>query len=469
MQIELPRSRLKRVFIAGMLALTSGPVVAFPAATGGSTSVNKQDANAFSLPSANMSFENRIDFNVGNSFFRNPWVIAPASTGARDGLGPLFNTNGCQNCHIKDGRGHLPQPGEDNMVSMLVRISIPPATKEDWKRVHELGVIADPVYGDQIQDFAIPGVKPEASIKLSFTTKTITLADGEKVELSKPIVSLADFAYGDPHPQLSTSLRLAPPMIGLGLLEAIPESELRKLEDESDKNGDQISGRLNRVWDSARKGYTVGRFGWKAEQPSLRQQNAAAFSGDIGITSSLIPDESCTPAQKECNEQPSGGSPEITDKLLDLVTFYSRNLAVPLRRDIEDPEVKKGEQLFRSIGCMDCHKAPFTTADLVDHKEQGKQVIYPFTDLLLHDMGEDLSDNRPVFAASGREWRTPPLWGLGLTRVVGDAEHYLHDGRARSLLEAVLWHGGEAESSQQKVVNMTTEQRNALIRFLESL
>lgn len=440
-----------------------------PKAIGGATSVNKSDANAFSLPSANMSFERRMDFSTGNSFFRNPWVIAPASTGARDGLGPIFNTNGCQNCHIKDGRGHLPKADEANMVSVLVRVSVPPQSKEDWEQVHQHGVIPDPVYGDQIQDFAIPGAQPEARIQLDYERHTVTLGDGETVELVKPVVKLSDFAYGKPHPELSTSLRLAPQVIGLGLLEAIPEQALRDLVQQQAKKDGPVSGKLNRVWDAEKGEYGVGRFGWKAEQPTLKQQNAAAFNGDIGITSTLLPQEPCTAKQPVCDNRPNGGNPEISDKLLDLVTFYSRNLAVPVRRNVETNAVKQGQALFTSVGCIDCHHAPFTAAKIDGYDEQAGQTFYPFTDLLLHDMGEGLSDQRPVFQASGSEWRTPPLWGIGLTREVSGEEHYLHDGRARSLLEAILWHGGEAQSSRDAVVTMKKAERDALIAFLESL
>lgn len=458
------------VFAVALLgALYAASVSAYPVKSGGATSVRKADTNAFSLPSGNMSFERKVDFSVGNSFFRNPWVTAPSSTSARDGLGPLFNTNGCQNCHIKDGRGHLPAVADVNAVSMLLRISVAPQTPEQWQQVQRHGAIPDPRYGTQIQDFAIPGVEPEAQLKFAYETHAVTLGDGTVVTLSKPVVTLAKLAYGPLDPNLQTSLRLAPPMIGLGLVEAIPDSTLQTFADENDANGDGISGRLNRVLDAQTGREAVGRFGWKAEQPTLKQQNAAAFAGDIGITSSLAPHTDCTTSQTACRYAVDGGSPEASDKILNLVTFYSRNLAVPVRRNAETPAVKQGAQLFAATGCESCHKTGIITATLPDQPEQSAQTIHPYTDLLLHDMGDGLADGRPVFHASGREWRTAPLWGIGLTSTVSGAEHYLHDGRARTLLEAILWHGGEAESAREKVRQMPADERDALLAFLQSL
>lgn len=437
--------------------------------SGGATSVAKNDSKAFSLPSANMSFERRLDFSVGNSFFRNPWVLAPATTTSRDGLGPLFNTNGCQNCHIRDGRGHLPHNKDDNSVSLLVRLSVKPETQQEKEFVIRHGVIPHPKYGDQIQDFSAPDVPSEAQISIDYQTKVITLADDTSVMLSKPVLTLRDLAYGPFTDNVVFSMRIAPAMIGLGLLESIAEQDIKALADEEDANSDGISGRWNAVWDVEAGEHRLGRFGWKAEQPSLKQQNAAAFNGDIGITSTLFPEENCTLKQAGCNAAALGGVPEVSDKILNLVTFYSRNLAVPKRRNITDPKVKLGEIVFTKAGCHNCHITTFKTPVLPDQPEQSNQTIHPYTDLLLHDMGEDLADNREVFSASGSEWRTPPLWGIGLTKQVSGFEHYLHDGRARSLLEAVLWHGGEAQAAQKFVVNAPKADRDALIAFLKSL
>lgn len=443
--------------------------IEFPVKSAGKATTSKQGVNAFSQPSANLSFEKRLDFSVGNSFFRNPWVTAPASTTARDGLGPLFNTNGCQNCHIKDGRGHLPQTAKDNAVSVLVRVGLEPITDADWQHIRRHGAIADPSYGTQIQDFAIPGVKPEAKVTIEYESHQVILADGESVELVKPNVVLQGLKYGPLHERAKLSLRLAPPMIGLGLLEAIPDNTLQSFADPNDENNDGISGRINLVYDVESQTMRIGRFGWKAEQPSLKQQNAAAFLGDLGITSELFSQENCQPHQSQCANAPSGGNPELSANILNKVTFYSRNLAVPKRRNVNQPDVQRGAELFVDVGCHQCHRTGMVTAKIDQQPEQSEIAIYPYTDMLLHDMGEGLADHRPVFQASGSEWRTAPLWGIGLTRQVSGSEHYLHDGRARTLLEAILWHGGEAQASRQKVVKMTAEQRNDLVAFLQSL
>ncbi|MGI9273408.1 MAG: di-heme oxidoredictase family protein [Endozoicomonas sp.] len=436
---------------------------------GGDSSVTVSGRNAFSMPSANMEISRRLDFSVGNSFFKNPWVAAPSSTTARDGLGPLFNTNGCQNCHIKDGRGHAPEDGDLNQVSMLIRISVPAATEEERLGLIKSGVVPHPVYGGQIQDFALPGGIPEGQVRVRYQYSDVHFADGEKVQLRKPVLEIENPGYGDLPDNLMMSARIAPPMIGLGLLEAIPEADLLALEDSEDRNEDGISGRLNRVWDVTKNKTVNGRFGWKAGQPDLRQQNAGAFNGDLGITSSLFMGENCTSAQQSCKDLMVGPHPEVSDKILDRVTFYSRNLAVPVRSKAKDAGVLKGKKLFYEAGCTGCHTPSFKTAKLEKQPGQSEQLIWPYTDLLLHDMGEGLADNRPEYIANGREWRTTPLWGIGKTFEVSKEAGFLHDGRARTLMEAILWHGGEAQDSRGRVLAMNKAQRRALLSFVGSL
>ncbi|AIS11455.1 thiol oxidoreductase [Pseudomonas chlororaphis subsp. aurantiaca] len=442
------------------------------ARSGGEATVRKSDQNAFSMPSANLSPTRRLDFSVGNSFFRSPWVIAPSTTTARDGLGPLFNTNGCQNCHIKDGRGHPPTPDSDNAVSMLVRLSIPnePAYA---KVIEQLGIVPEPVYGGQFQDMAVPGVAPEGKVRVEYEPLTLRFKDGSEVELRKPKLQITQLGYGPMHPDTRFSARVAPPMIGLGLLEAIPEAAILANAQAQAKAGNGIAGRPNRVWDDAQQKTVLGRFGWKAGQPNLNQQNVHAFSGDMGLTTSLRPFDDCTDAQTACKQAPNGngpdGEPEVSDNILRLVLFYSRNLGVPARRDVGSPQVLAGKNLFYQAGCQSCHTPQFTTAADAAEPELANQVIRPYSDLLLHDMGEGLADNRSEFQAGGRDWRTPPLWGIGLTQTVSGHTQFLHDGRARNLLEAVLWHGGEARAAQQQVLSFNAEQRAALLAFLNSL
>lgn len=469
--------RLSALFLAlGLSACDDAPrfTKAEPgeARSGGAATVRKTDQNAFSLPSANLPPSRRVDFSVGNSFFRSPWVTAPSTTTARDGLGPLFNTNACQNCHIKDGRGHPPLPNAANSVSMLVRLSIPDAPQYA-KVIEQLGVVPEPVYGGQFQDMAVPGVVPEGKVRVEYTPVPVRFKDGTEVELRKPVLQITQLGYGPMHPDTRFSARIAPPMIGLGLLEAIPEDAIlaNAAAQAKDKNG--INGRPNRVWDDELQKTVIGRFGWKAGQPNLNQQNVHAFSGDMGLTTSLRPFDDCTDAQTACKQAPNGngpnGEPEVSDNILRLVLFYSRNLAVPARRGVNDEQVLAGKNLFFQAGCQSCHTPKYTTAANAAEPELASQVIRPYSDLLLHDMGDGLADNRTEFQASGRDWRTPPLWGIGLTQAVSGHTQFLHDGRARNLLEAVLWHGGEAQAAQQQVLAFNAEQRAALLAFLNSL
>ncbi|AZO88634.1 thiol oxidoreductase [Stutzerimonas stutzeri] len=469
--------RLSALFLAlGLSACDDAPkfTQAEPgeARSGGSATVRKSDQNAFSMPSANLPPSRRVDFSVGNSFFRSPWVIAPSTTTARDGLGPLFNTNACQGCHIKDGRGHPPTADDVNAVSMLVRLSIPD-TPAYARVIEQIGVVPEPVYGGQFQDMAVPGVAPEGKVRVDYTAVPVRFEDGTEVELRKPSLNITQLGYGPMHPDTRFSARVAPPMIGLGLLEAIPDEAILANAEAQAKANNGISGRPNRVWDDAEQKTVLGRFGWKAGQPNLNQQNVHAFSGDMGLTTSLRPFDDCTDAQTACKQAPSGngpdGEPEVSDNILRLVLFYSRNLAVPARRDVNAPEVLAGKTLFYQAGCQSCHTPKYTTAANAAEPELANQVIRPYSDLLLHDMGDGLADNRSEFQASGREWRTPPLWGIGLTQAVSGHTQFLHDGRARNLLEAVLWHGGEATAAQQQVLSFNAEQRAALLAFLNSL
>ncbi|MDO6762813.1 di-heme oxidoredictase family protein [Agarivorans sp. 1_MG-2023] len=455
-----------------VLLATSFSSIANPKKPGGDTTTTRIDENAFSLPAANLDFEGRLNFSTGNSFFRNPWVVAPATTIARDGLGPLFNTNGCQNCHLKDGRGHPAPVGATNAVSMLVRISIPAVSDEQKATEAQNGVVPEPTYGGQIQDQANPGIKPEARVRFAYTDKPFSFADGSSITLRDPELIVDQLGYGEMHPDTMFSPRIASPMIGLGLLESISEQDILANADPDDSNNDGIRGLANRVWDAQQQQFTLGRFGWKAGQPNLMQQNAAAFNGDIGITSLLFSKDHCTAAQIDCLTATSGVDPdgsEVSDKLLGFVEFYTQHLAVPKRR-IEDAEqVALGDTLFSQVSCDSCHKRSFTTAKRDNLPALSEQIIYPYTDMLLHDMGPELADGRGEYLANGQQWRTPPLWGVGLTETVNGHSQLLHDGRARNVTEAIVWHDGEAEPAKQAFAKLDKTQREALVAFVNSL
>ncbi|MCD2310916.1 di-heme oxidoredictase family protein [Pseudosulfitobacter pseudonitzschiae] len=443
---------------------------------GGAATVRvKPNADAFSQPSANISFEDELNFKVGNGLFRKIWVSAPSSTLASDGLGPLYNARSCQRCHLKDGRGHPPGPNAENAVSMFLRISIPDAAAGIAEIKDYLGTAPDPTYGTQLQDFALPGIPAEYRLQIDYEERAVTLADGTTVMLRDPTYTAADLGYGPLHPQAMLSPRVAPQMIGLGLLEAIPAADILALADPDDADGDGISGRPNVVWSDEFNRPMLGRFGLKAGAPTVLQQSAGAFAGDIGISNPLYRDPfgECSTIQDACRKAPHGDGDvrgfEIDQEGLDLVVFYSRNLAVPARRNVDDPQVLRGKQVFYDTGCASCHQPSFVTSRLTDRPEQSFQLIWPHTDMLLHDMGPGLADNRPEAVADGTEWRTAPLWGIGLTQQVSGHTLFLHDGRARSLLEAILWHRGEAQLARDRVVNMPKPDRDALVSYLESL
>ena len=447
---------------------------------GAATVFKLLNTNSFSHSSANMTFKRELDFKIGNAFFRRIWVSSPASTISADGLGPLFNARSCQNCHLKDGRGHPPSANwpEDDAISMFLRLSIPPQNKEHRKLIFEnrLKNIPDPTYGLQLQDFAIQGHNSEGKMEIEYKEIEIKFDDGTIVTLRKPQYSVVNWKYGPPHKELQISPRVAPPMIGLGLLEAISDKDILSNEDSRDKNNDGISGKANKVWNNKTKRISLGRFGWKAGEPNISQQSSKAFSSDIGISAPLSnkPWGDCSPKQKKCLNAPNGNTPsqnnlEISFEAMNKLIFYAKNLGVPARRNIENPKVLFGKKLFYQTGCISCHHPKFITRRLPSNPEQSFQLIWPYSDMLLHDMGEGLADRRSEGLANGREWRTAPLWGIGLTKTVSGHTQFLHDGRARNLIEAILWHGGEAEHIKQKFLKFTSKERNQLLAFLNSL
>ena len=427
---------------------------------GGDTTAFVSNRSAFEMSARNLNNEVRRTFEVGDSFFNQNWVAAPASTEARDGLGPTHNALSCSSCHTLDGRGKPPDNPDDPERGLLFRLSIPDGSG---------GVVDEPTYGGQLQDRSILGVPVEGRMLVMYQEANGSYPDGKEYSLRQPIYDIVELAFGPVHPDVLISPRVAPATIGMGLLEAIPESRILDLADDNDSNGDGISGRPNYVWDVRRGEPALGRFGWKANQPTVEQQAAGAFLGDIGITSALFPDENCPPAQEQCSQAVDGGTPEIPEERLAKVTIYVQTLAVPAMRNGEDATVQEGARLFVQTQCSVCHTPRHETGDLHTLEPLHNQVIFPYTDLLLHDMGPELADNRPDGQASGSEWRTPPLWGIGLVETVNGHTMFLHDGRARSLEEAILWHGGEAEGSRRLFMELSAEERDALIKFLESI
>lgn len=429
---------------------------------GGQTTIYDSSPNAFAQPIPGLERDQNLFFFVGNSFFNQNWVMAPASTTARDGLGPMFNSHSCAGCHFKDGRGRPPEFDAETPTGFLIRLSIP-------ERNLYGDYLPDPNYGGQFQDGAIEGVDKEGDFIVTYTEFEVQFDDGRIVNLREPHYEFTHLNYGEMHPEMLFSPRVANQMIGLGLLEAIPESDLLAMADPTDSDGDGISGRPNYVWDSLNHQMAIGRFGWKANQPNILQQISAAFNGDMGISTGLFPDHNCSVAQTDCQNAYHDDLSEISDDDLLKVLLYSQTLAVPAQRNGDDPQVLAGEDIFYAANCQACHKTYLKTGIHPTVPNLSNQTIHPFTDLLLHDMGDGLSDNRPDFEATGTEWRTPPLWGIGLFETVNKHTYYLHDGRARNLSEAILWHGGEAQASVDYVLSLSETELEALIAFLRSL
>ena len=465
-----PPRRLRRLF-PGMIAIAvvagitiaSGIGAPLDADTAVDISIlqtKETGTQAYSMPIATLDAVQSALFAKGRDGMHKLWVVAPSMLGLW-GRGPTSNAEICTDCHDNNGRGAVPESPDAALSAMLVRLSVPGAD------VHG-GPVPHPDYGNQLQHQGILGKVPaEGEAVVAWKPAAATLADGTRVDLRAPDIRFRRLAFGPIGPDTLLSVRLAPALVGLGLLEAVPEEAIAALANRDP--GDGIHGTMNRVWDIDTQRPALGRFGLKANQPTLRQQIAAAFHEDLGVNSELFPDENCPPVQEACRRFPPGGRPELTPDRLAALTFYMHVRAVPQRRDTTDAEVLRGEQLFAALNCAACHVPTLRTGADAAAPQLANQVIHPYTDLLLHDMGEGLADGRPDFLAGTRHWRTPALWGLGLARAVNGNGFLLHDGRARTAEEAVLWHGGEAAPARDRYAALDTAARAALLRFLDSL
>jgi CxxC motif-containing protein (DUF1111 family) len=419
------------------------------------------DATVFDITSGSFSnmFPSLTGYDAevhgfGDAAFSKIFVTAPAPI--NPGLGVIFNNTSCISCHHNDGIG-LPTAGESRS-SLLVRISIA-GTDEHG------GPMAAPGYGLQLQDKAVFGKTPECKINIAYNDQTYSFADGETYALRAPTYTLSNLYTALPAGYM-LSPRLAPPMIGLGLMESIPESTILAMADPNDANGDGIKGHANYVWDPTTQSRKLGRFGWKANTASLLTQVAAAYNQDIGITNRIFPVENSFGQSQYDGVK---DDPELADSTLNAVRFYAATLAVPARRDVTDATALKGEALFKQAKCETCHRQTLRTEVNVAVPSLSNQRIHPYTDMLVHDMGPGLADNRPDFQANGQEWRTAPLWGLGLYEKVNNPGFFLHDGRARTVTEAIMWHGGEAEASKIFFSKLSKADRDAMLKFLGSL
>lgn len=423
---------------------------------GGDTTIFDTSDEAFNYPLHNLDADHRALFQLGDGVFNRNWVTAPATPQGNDGLGPTFNALSCSGCHPNNGRGAPPASPDEPFLGLLLRLSVFGSDAHG-------GPAPDPNYGDQLQNHAILGVPPEGTPTVSYEELPGSYGDGEPYSLRQPTYSVGALAFGPLSPAGQMSPRIAPQLVGLGLLQAVPESTLMEL---AAKNG----GRVNRVWDVTAGATVVGRFGWKANQPTVEQQTYAAFRGDIGITSAMFPTKNCPPLQTACAAAPpSMSQPNLGTLESQAMAVHQMALAVPAARDFSSPTVKRGAALFAQAGCASCHAPTLTTGTVDGWPALSGQTIHPYTDLLLHEMGPGLNDERPDYLASGTEWRTPPLWGLGLIEAVNDHQFLLHDGRARGFAEAILWHGGQAEAAKETFRTMAKADRDALLAFLAAL
>lgn len=466
-----PRSvdLLRWISIAGVVAIAvviAATTSSAPTRPGGEASISiGKKHRTLLLPAANLPAADRPLFNAGKALAQQPWIKAPSSTDARDGLGPLYNARSCVICHLEGGRGEVAEAGAP-LIATIVRVRG-----------------ADPIYGTQLQTASIdvhaemnagvPEIAAEAAPIARYETSTFRYPDGQTVELRAPKIELTKLGYGPLAEGTKLSLRHTPSLSGVGLIELIPDAELARLEDPDDKNGDGISGRSNFVGDpSGKKSLQRGRFGHKASQPNLRAQVASALANDMGLSNPVFPDQPCTEGQAACRRAPNGNNAEgfeVPEALLKLLVDFTMSIGVPERRKPDHPKVVAGREHFFAAGCDGCHHPSYRTASSTAYPHLSEQTIWPYSDLLLHDLGDGLADESSDGAATGREWRTAPLWGVGLAKAVNHRTGFLHDGRARTIDEAILWHGGEAAASRERFAHLTAEERSELIAFVKSL
>ncbi|MGI9641734.1 MAG: di-heme oxidoredictase family protein [Acidimicrobiia bacterium] len=426
-----------------------------PGAPGGDGTVSNYGPGAFSQAAANLSQDEIARFRIGDRFFTQPWSSAPGEAPESDGLGPTYLATSCAACHPADGRSSAPASA-DGEGSPILRFVDATGAGSDLDDYHH-----------QLQTDAVDGVPPEGVLTITWEEVEVTYPDGSPISLRRPVIG-AEGAFGELGGALASGVRVGPSLIGLGLLEAIPQGDVMDGADPSDDDGDGISGRVPMVLPLSGGDEVLGRFGLKGNVASVADQTAIAYLLDMGITSPLLPDENCPVVQVDCANAPAGGSPEISEQRFADVVFYTQSLAVPGRPFAADESIVAGQRIFEDIGCAGCHVPKWVTGDHEVSAFVG-QTIYPYTDLLLHDMGEGLSDGRADGSASATEWQTPALWGLGLTRTVNADAGFLHDGRARNVEEAVLWHGGEAGAATRAFTELSESDRELVLNFLKSL
>ncbi len=430
----------------------------------GKYTILEQDKKAFTHTIEGLNESEKTDVRLGERLFMTNWVPAPASTTGLDGLGPTFNAKSCLRCHVRMGRGLPIEKSKKESFGFLMRISVTGKGKNG-------GPNPVPGYGEQLEDRGILKVKGEADVHCEYENFTVKYPDGSTCELRRPKYCLKNPRYGALPKDLMLSPRVGTQLIGLGFLDGLSEEEILKNADEEDKNRDGISGKANYVWNVREQKHTIGKLGWKANAPNLEQQIAGAFHQDMGITTPIFPKQNCPDPQFLAQSLPTGDDleAEVSSEGLRNISLFMATLSVPARRNINNKQVQKGERLFKKLSCIACHKTGLRVNESKLYPKINGTIINPYSDLLLHDMGEGLADNRPDYLADGREWRTQALWGIGLIETVNKHSFLLHDGRARSIEEAILWHSGEAKQAKTNFMKLSKENRAALLTFVKSL
>ncbi|MEA2110801.1 MAG: di-heme oxidoredictase family protein [Campylobacterota bacterium] len=412
----------------------------------------------FSHPYDGMSNEEVDEFIRGKSFFRIPWIEAPSATTARDGLGPLFSANTCRNCHPNNGAGVAVDSNLKVKRDLVFRLSIPQNLNNVLKM--KMPFSPEPTYGGQLSVNGNHEVPFEGTPVVKYVEEMGKYHDGSSYSLRVPEYSIDSLNYGPLHKDAVVAPHIALALVGLGLIEQIPHRDILVNEDINDSDGDGISGKANWIYEPDNGNKQLGLFTWKAGSPSVRFQSANAASNDMGLTTSIFPKENCTSIQKECNAASKGYHDfDMPDSRLDAINYYLTHLKAPFPRKFKNS--KEAKKLFTQLSCSQCHTPSFVTSEGVE--------IRPYSDFLLHDMGDELSDGHSNFLATPNEWRTPPLWGIGLYKKVSGEANYLHDGRARSIEEAILWHGGEAQNSKEAFKELPKAQRELLIEYLGTI
>ncbi|MCB1519662.1 MAG: thiol oxidoreductase [Hyphomicrobiaceae bacterium] len=477
---------------AGSIGLQRNDAAPRRAPLGGSAGAGSADGAPYA-PLPWLTGAPLAQFVVGRAIFMADWIAAPDVSDGADGLGPLYNAASCAACHPGAGRagesaagalgsgadGALGR-GAASRPARVLRLSRPRALTDSAAGKPGTSavtpVVPDPVYGLQLQDRAIAGYAAEGRLEIGSEESVVSYADGQSVTLKRPLPGIAAPAYGAPQAGLMLSLRRTPDIAGIGLVAAIDAADILAGADPDDRDGDGISGRAGGIA-SGGDVASLARFGWKASVASLAAQTSNALVLDMGLSSPGVARAygDCTVHQTACRTAPDGRSPakgghEVSGEEIALLVAFLDGLDAPAAGATAINSA--GRRIFHGIGCAACHRPAFTTGVHPGRPGLTGRRVQLYSDLILHDMGAGLADGGPEGVASAREWRTTPLWGLG-RRVAGltrdDAVGLLHDGRAASVAEAILWHGGEAWPARERFRQLSSADRTALLDFLEGL